>query len=52
MWYTTLSGRWCDVIVLNVHTPAEDKIEDMDSQNLYLLGHLLMERLTVKLDIF
>jgi hypothetical protein len=24
-----LSGRWCDITVLNVHAPAEDKIDDM-----------------------
>jgi exonuclease III len=24
-----LRGRWCDIIVLNVHAPTEDKIEDM-----------------------
>jgi hypothetical protein len=25
MSYITLRGRWCDIIVLNVHTPCEDK---------------------------
>jgi hypothetical protein len=25
MSYITLKGRWCDVIVLNVHAPTEDK---------------------------
>jgi hypothetical protein len=24
-----LRGRWCDIIVLNVHAPKEDKIDDM-----------------------
>jgi exonuclease III len=24
----TLRGRWCDIIVLNVHAPAEDKRDD------------------------
>jgi hypothetical protein len=23
--YITLRGRWCDIIVLNVHPPSEDK---------------------------
>jgi exonuclease III len=23
--YITLKGHWCDIIVLNVHTPTEDK---------------------------
>jgi hypothetical protein len=30
MSYTILRGRWCD-IVLNVHAPTEDNIDDMDS---------------------
>jgi hypothetical protein len=25
----TLKGRWCDIIVLNVHAPAEDKDNDI-----------------------
>jgi hypothetical protein len=25
MSYITLKGRWCDIIILNVHGPAEDK---------------------------
>jgi hypothetical protein len=29
MSYITLRGRWCDIIVLNEHDPAEDKIDDM-----------------------
>jgi hypothetical protein len=30
MSYTTLKGRWCDNIVLNVHAPAEDKDDDIN----------------------
>jgi exonuclease III len=29
MSYTTLKGRWCDIIVLNVHAPTEDKDYDI-----------------------
>jgi hypothetical protein len=29
MSYITLKGRWCDIIVLNVHAPTEDKDEDI-----------------------
>jgi exonuclease III len=29
MPYTVLRGRWCDIIVLNVHAPTEDKPNDM-----------------------
>jgi exonuclease III len=28
MSYIILRGRWCDIIVLNVHAPAEDNIYD------------------------
>jgi exonuclease III len=28
MSYIILRGRWCDVIVLNVHAPTEDKWDD------------------------
>jgi hypothetical protein len=27
--YTTLKGHWCDVIVLNVHAPTENKDDDI-----------------------
>jgi hypothetical protein len=27
MPYITLRGRWCDIIVLNVHAPTEDKCD-------------------------
>jgi hypothetical protein len=29
MSYIILRGRWCDVIVLNVHASTEDKIDDV-----------------------
>jgi hypothetical protein len=29
MLYITRRGRWCDILVLNVHAPTEDKIDDM-----------------------
>jgi hypothetical protein len=34
MSYIILSGRWCHIIVLNVHAPTEDKTDDVkDSFN-------------------
>jgi hypothetical protein len=27
--YIILRGRWCNIIVLNVHAPTEDKIDDI-----------------------
>jgi exonuclease III len=29
MSYIILKGRWCDMIVLNVHAPTEDKDDDV-----------------------
>jgi exonuclease III len=29
MSYIILRGRWCHIIVLNVHAPTEDKTEDV-----------------------
>jgi hypothetical protein len=29
MSYITPKGRWCDIIVLNVHVPTEDKDDDI-----------------------
>jgi hypothetical protein len=29
MSYIILRGRWCHIIVLNVHTPIEDKVDDV-----------------------
>jgi hypothetical protein len=29
MSYIILRGRWCDIIVLNVHAPTEDKTDDL-----------------------
>jgi hypothetical protein len=28
-YYLILRGRWCNIIVLNVHAPTEDKIDDI-----------------------
>jgi hypothetical protein len=27
--YITLKGRWCDIIVLSMHAPTEDKDDDI-----------------------
>jgi hypothetical protein len=29
MPYIILRGRWCHIMVLNVHSPTEDKIDDV-----------------------
>jgi hypothetical protein len=32
--YIILRGRWCDIIVLNVHDPTEDIIGDIKEEEL------------------
>jgi hypothetical protein len=32
MSYIILRGRWCDIIVLNVHAPTEDKINNVNDR--------------------
>jgi hypothetical protein len=29
MLYIMLRGQWCNIIVLNVHAPAKEKIDDI-----------------------
>jgi hypothetical protein len=31
MWYVMLKGPWCGIIAGNIHAPAEDNTDDMDS---------------------
>jgi hypothetical protein len=40
MSYIILGGRWCDVIVLNVHAPTEDKIDDTKDRFYNELEHV------------
>jgi hypothetical protein len=40
MLYIILRGRWCDIIVLNVHAPTEDKIDDMKDRFYEELEHV------------
>jgi hypothetical protein len=40
MLYIILGGRWCDIIVLNIHAPAEDKIDDMKDSFYEELEHV------------
>jgi hypothetical protein len=39
MSYIILRGRWCDIIVLNVHAPCEDR-SDMKDSFYEELGHV------------
>jgi hypothetical protein len=40
MSYITLRGRCCDIIVLNVHAPTEDKIDDTKDRFYEELEHV------------
>jgi hypothetical protein len=39
MAYIIMRGRWCDIIVLNVHVPTEDKIDDIKDRFYEELEH-------------
>jgi hypothetical protein len=38
MSYIDLKGRWCNNIVLNVHTPSEEKSDDSEDSFYEKLG--------------
>jgi hypothetical protein len=40
MSYIILRSRWCDIIVLNVHAPTEDKIDDIKDRFYEELEHV------------
>jgi hypothetical protein len=40
MPFIILRGRWWDIIVLNVHAPTEDKIDDMKDRFCEELEHV------------
>jgi hypothetical protein len=42
MSYIILRGRWCNVIVLNEHTPCEYKGDDVKDSFCEELGHVLL----------
>jgi hypothetical protein len=41
MLYIILRGHWCYIIVLNVHTPCEDKSDDVKDSFYEEPGHVL-----------
>ncbi|PNF41599.1 hypothetical protein B7P43_G11344, partial [Cryptotermes secundus] len=38
--YIILKGRWCDIIVMNVHAPTEDTIDDLKNRFYEELEHV------------
>jgi hypothetical protein len=42
MSYMILRGRWCNIIVPNVHAPTEDEIDDIKDRFYEELEHVRM----------
>jgi exonuclease III len=40
MLYVILRGRWCDIIILDVHAPTEDKFDNMKDKFYEELEHV------------
>jgi hypothetical protein len=40
MSYIKLRGRWCHIIVLNIHVTTEDKIDDVKDSSYEELDHV------------
>jgi exonuclease III len=51
MSYIILRSRWCDIIVLNVHAPTEDKIDDMKDRSYEELEHVFNKFLKIRTKI-
>jgi hypothetical protein len=47
MSYIILRGRWCQVIVLNVHAPTEDKTDDVKDSFYEELERVLINSLNI-----
>jgi hypothetical protein len=44
MSYIILRGRWCHIIVLNVHAPREDETDDVKDSFYDQIDHILVDR--------
>jgi hypothetical protein len=42
MSYIILKGRWCNIIVLNMHAPCEDEGDGVKDSYYEELGHVLI----------
>jgi hypothetical protein len=47
--YITLRGRWCNINVLNVHAPCEDKSDDVKDSFCKELGSVQFPRYDMKI---
>jgi hypothetical protein len=50
MSYVTLRGRWCDITVLHVHAPTEDKSDDLYEELARVLDQFPQYHKTILLD--
>jgi hypothetical protein len=51
MSYIILRGRWCNIIVLNVHAPCEDKGDDVKGSFYEELGRVFDQFLRYDINI-
>ncbi|PNF34372.1 hypothetical protein B7P43_G15323 [Cryptotermes secundus] len=49
--YIILQGRWCDIIVMNVHAPTENKIDDIKDRLYEELEHVFDKFLKYPMEI-
>jgi hypothetical protein len=52
MSYIIPRGRWCDIIVLNVHAPTQDKNDDTKDMFYEELEHVFDKLLKYHMKIF
>jgi hypothetical protein len=50
--YIILRGGWCDIIFLNVHSPTEDKIDDVRDSFYEELKHVFDKFPKYHMNIF
>jgi len=47
--YIVLRGRWCNIIVVNVHAPSEEKSDGLYEELEQIFGHLLKYHMKIQL---
>jgi hypothetical protein len=45
MSYIILRGHWCHIMVLNVHAPTEDRIDDVKDKGIYIYIYIFKIKL-------
>jgi hypothetical protein len=52
MSYINLKGRWCDIIVLNVHAPTENKVVSFYQEQQYVFDQFSRHHTIILLGVF